>query len=103
MQVPLIAHEIGRYSVYPDLTETSKYIGVLKPLDFMVVKNDLEKKRLLDKAPDHLMASGKLAAISHKEEIEHALKADGTSGFRLLDLRNSPEQGTALVELLNVF
>ena len=48
----------------------------------MAVKNDLEKKKLLDKAPDYLMASGKLAAILYKEEIERALKTDGISGFQ---------------------
>ena len=103
IQVPLITHEIGQYSVYPDLTEISKYTGVLKPLNFMAVKNDLEKKKLLDKAPDYLMASGKLAAILYKEEIERALKTDGISGFQLLDLHDFPGQGTALVGLLNAF
>lgn len=103
MQVPLITHEIGQYSVYPDLTEIPKYTGVLKPLNFMAVKNDLEKKGLLDKASKYLMASGKLAAILYKEEIERALKTDGISGFQLLDLHDFPGQGTALVGLLNAF
>lgn len=103
MKVPLITHEIGQYSVYPDLTEIPKYTGVLKPLNFMAIKNDLEKKGLLHKAPDYLMASGKLAAILYKEEIERALKTAGISGFQLLDLHDFPGQGTALVGLLNAF
>ena len=49
------------------------------------------------------MASGKLAAILYKEEIERALKTDGISGFQLLDLHDFPGQGTALVGLLNAF
>lgn len=101
--VPIITHEIGQYSVYPDLTEIPKYTGVLKPLNFMAVKNDLEKKGLLDKAPSYLEASGKLAAILYKEEIERALKTKGISGFQLLDLHDFPGQGTALVGLLNAF
>lgn len=103
MNVPLITHEIGQYSVYPDLTEIPKYTGILKPLNFMAIKNDLEKKGLLDKAPHYLMASGKLAAILYKEEIERALKTAGISGFQLLDLHDFPGQGTALVGLLNAF
>lgn len=103
MKVPLITHEIGQYSVFPDLTEIPKYTGVLKPVNFMAVKNDLEKKGLLDKAPKYLMASGKLAALLYKEEIERALKTDGISGFQLLDLHDFPGQGTALVGLLNAF
>ena len=41
--------------------------------------------------------------ILYKEEIEHALKTPGISGFQLLDLHDFPGQGTALVGLLNAF
>lgn len=103
MEVPLVTHEVGQYSVYPDLTEIPKYTGTLLPLNFMAVKNDLEKKGLIDKASQYLQASGKLAAILYKEEIERALKTPGISGFQLLDLHDFPGQGTALVGLLNAF
>lgn len=103
MEVPLVTHEVGQYSVYPDLTEIPKYTGTLMPLNFMAVKEDLEKKGLIDKAPQYLQASGKLAAILYKEEIERALKTSGISGFQLLDLHDFPGQGTALVGLLNAF
>lgn len=103
MEVPLVTHEVGQYSVYPDLTEILKYTGTLLPLNFIAVKNDLEKKGLTDKAPQYLQASGKLAAILYKEEIERALKTPGISGFQLLDLHDFPGQGTALVGLLNAF
>lgn len=63
----------------------------------------MEKKGLIDKAPQYLQASGKLAAILYKEEIERALKTPGISGFQLLDLHDFPGQGTALVGLLNAF
>ncbi|MFI3286589.1 MAG: glycoside hydrolase family 2 TIM barrel-domain containing protein [Rikenellaceae bacterium] len=101
--IPLITHEIGQYSVYPDLTEIEKYTGVLEPLNFIAVKQDLEKKGRVDKAADYLKASGELAEILYKEEIERALKTDGISGFQLLDLHDFPGQGTALVGLLNAF
>lgn len=103
MQVPLVTHEVGQYSVYPDLTEIPKYTGTLIPLNFMAVKQDLERKGLIEKAPLYLQASGKLAAILYKEEIERALKTPGISGFQLLDLHDFPGQGTALVGLLNAF
>lgn len=103
LQVPLVTHEIGQYSVYPNLNEIDKYTGVLEPVNFIAVKNDLEKKGLLHLANDYLMASGKLAKILYKEEIERALKTDGISGFQLLDLHDFPGQGTALVGLLDVF
>ncbi len=101
--VPLITHEIGQYAVYPKIDEISKYTGVLEPLNFMAVKEDLERKGLINKAADYTKASGKLAAILYKEEIERALKTAGISGFQLLDLHDFPGQGTALVGLLDAF
>lgn len=103
MNVPLITHEIGQYSVYPDLKEIERYTGVLEPLNFMAVRDDLKRKGLLSEAENYLQASGHLAALLYKEEIERALKTDGISGFQLLDLHDFPGQGTALVGLLNAF
>lgn len=101
--VPLISHEIGQYSVYPNIREIDKYTGVLDPLNFKAIRNDLQKKGLLHKADDYLKASGKLAAILYKEEMERAMKTPQQSGFQLLDLHDFPGQGTALVGLLDAF
>lgn len=101
--VPLISHEIGQYSVYPDLTEIEKYNGNLLPLNFIAIKNDLRKKGLLQLSPSFLQASGKFASLLYKEEIERALKTKGFDGFQLLQLQDFPGQGTALVGLLNAF
>lgn len=103
MTVPLITHEIGQYAVYPKIDEISKYTGVLDPINFKSVKEDLERKGLINKAADYTKASGKLAVILYKEEIERALKTAGISGFQLLDLHDFPGQGTALVGLLDAF
>ncbi|PXY47401.1 glycoside hydrolase family 2 [Flavobacterium hydrophilum] len=103
MTVPLVTHEIGQYAVYPKIDEISKYTGVLEPINFKSVKEDLEHKGLINKAADYTKASGKLAVILYKEEIERALKTAGISGFQLLDLHDFPGQGTALVGLLDAF
>ncbi len=103
LNVPLITHEIGQYSVYPDMSEIDKYTGVLQPLNFLAVKKDLQEKGMYDLAPEFTNATGKFATILYKEEIERALKTDGVSGFQLLDLRDFPGQGTALVGVLNAF
>lgn len=103
IKVPLISHEIGQYSVYPDMSEIPKYTGVLEPLNFIAIKQDLEKKGMLELAPDFTQASGKLAAMLYKEEIERALKTPSFDGFQLLQLQDFPGQGTALVGLLNAF
>jgi hypothetical protein len=103
LPVPLITHEIGQYSVFPSMKEIEKYQGVLDPVNFKAVRKDLEDKGLLHLAEDYLMSSGKLAMLLYKEEIERALKTEGISGFQLLDLRDFPGQGTALVGLLDAF
>ncbi|WP_290567835.1 sugar-binding domain-containing protein [Leeuwenhoekiella sp. UBA6783] len=103
IETPLISHEIGQYSVYPDISEIEKYTGVLQPLNFIAIKNDLEDKKLLSLAPEFTKASGKLAAMLYKEEIERALKTPAFDGFQLLQLQDFPGQGTALVGLLNAF
>ena len=101
--VPLVSHEIGQYAVYPRLSEIDKYTGTLLPLNFMAVRDDMARKGLLPQAEAWTQASGKLAEILYKEEIERALKTPGFSGFQLLDLHDFPGQGTALVGLLDAF
>lgn len=101
--VPVITHEIGQYSVFPNMEEIKKYTGVLDPLNFKAIRKDLEKKGLLPLAEQFLLASGKHAANLYKEEIERALKTKGLTGFQLLDLHDFPGQGTALIGILDAF
>jgi len=103
LPVPIITHEIGQYSVYPNLNEINKYTGVLDPLNFKAIKNDLQRKGLLSLANQFTLASGKFSANLYKEEIERALKTKGMSGFELLDLHDFPGQGTALIGILDAF
>ena len=100
---PLISHEIGQYSVYPDMSEIQKYTGTLDPLNFKAIRNDLEKKDLIDRSELYTQASGRFAARLYKEEIERAMKTPGFSGFQLLGLQDFSGQGTALVGLVNAF
>ena len=86
-----------------DGKEIDKYTGNLMPLNFKAVAADLKKKGRLHLAEGNLMASGKLATILYKEEIERALKTPGFSGFQLLDLHDFPGQGTALVGIIDAF
>jgi hypothetical protein len=103
VEIPLISHEIGQYSVYPNISEIEKYTGVLSPINFMAVKKDLEAKGRLEMAEKYTEATGKFATILYKEEIERAYKTAGLSGFQLLDLHDFPGQGTALVGVLDAF
>jgi hypothetical protein len=103
VSVPLVSHEIGQYAVYPDLREIQRYTGSLVPLNFIAIRDDLERKGLLSLAEQFTAASGRFAALLYKEEIERALRTPQLDGFQLLQLQDFPGQGTALVGLLNAF
>jgi hypothetical protein len=103
LPVPLIVHEMGQYSVYPDMKEIDKYTGVLDPLNFKAIRNDLKRKDMLGLSTSFTQASGKFSARLYKEEIERVLRTPGTSGFQLLDLHDFPGQGTALIGILDAF
>lgn len=103
VKVPLVSHEIGQYAVYPNLGEIEKYTGVLDPLNFKAIRNDLEAKGLIDRAPAYLDATARFAYRLYKEEMERAMKTPGFSGVQLLGIQDFPGQGTALVGLIDAF
>lgn len=101
--VPLIGHETGQFQVYPDFRDIPKFTGVLRARNYEIFRERLEKSGMLDQAQDFVRASGALAAICYREDIEAALRTPGFGGFQLLDIMDFPGQGTALVGMLNVF
>lgn len=103
LTIPVVSHEIAEYQSAPDFREIDKYTGVLRARNIEAFKKRLEAAGLLDQAPDFLRASGALAVICYREDIEAALRTRGFGGFQLLDLMDFPGQGTALVGILNSF
>jgi hypothetical protein len=100
---PVVSHEIGQWCVYPNFDEIPKYTGYLKPRNFEIFRESLERHGMLDQARDFLFASGRLQTLGYKEDIESALRTSGMAGFQLLDLHDFPGQGTALVGVLDPF
>ncbi|MBI2302911.1 MAG: hypothetical protein HYU66_28730, partial [Armatimonadetes bacterium] len=101
--VPVVSHEVGQWTFYPDLAEIPKYDGVLEARNFHRIRDDLAKKGLLERAPAFTMASGRWSAELYKEEIEVLLRTPGHGGFQLLDLHDFPGQGTSLIGILDPF
>lgn len=101
--VPIISHELGQWSFYPDFREIEKYKGIWWPRNLEIFKDCLKKKGMFSQAHDFLIASGKLSSILYKEEMERALRTPHLGGFQILDLRDYAAQGSALVGLLNSF
>lgn len=100
---PVVSHEIGQWCVYPNFQEIPKYDGVLKATNFEIFRDSLQERGLLHLADDFVSASGRLQALCYKADIEAALRTSGFGGFQLLDLRDFPGQGTALVGILDPF
>lgn len=101
--MPIVSHEVGQYSVYPDIEEIDEYSGVLRPINLDAIRNDLELNDMQKYAKDFTMGSGKLAVQLYKDEIEAALRTEGFGGFQLLDLHDFPGQSTATIGILNSF
>jgi hypothetical protein len=99
----VIGHEIGQYTVYPNFNEISKYTGVMRARNFEQFRNKLASAGMIDQADAFFRASGRLAALCYREEIEAALRTPGFGGFQILDLQDFPGQGTALVGILDAF
>ncbi|TVP53351.1 MAG: beta-galactosidase [Mongoliibacter sp.] len=101
--MPIVSHEMGQWCVFPNFKEVSKYTGVLKPKNFEIFQESLDKNRLGHLADSLLLASGKLQTLCYKADIEAALRTKDFGGFQLLDLHDFPGQGTALVGVLDAF
>lgn len=100
---PLISHEAGNYQVYPTFAEIESYTGILRPLNLEIFRERLSRAGMLDQAGDFFRASGALATINYRAEIETYLRTPKMGGFQLLDLQDYPGQGTALVGILDAF
>jgi len=100
---PLIGHEIGQWTYYPNLDEIRKYTGVLQAKNFEIVAADLTKKGMRDEARQFLEATGKHAILLYKDEIESIVRTRGYAGFSLLDLHDYPGTGMALIGFLDPF
>ena len=100
---PVISHEIGQYTFYPNFDETDKYTGVLKARNFEVFKERLRDKGIEEHWKEFYDAAGRLAVACYKEELEAAARTEKLSGYQILDIQDFTGQGTALVGILDAF
>ncbi len=100
-EVPVISHEVGQFQTYPDYSDLGHFSGVMKPYNFVIAREKLEKAGLGDLAHDYFASSGAFAVACYKDDIETALRSKELAGFQLLDLKDYTGQGTALVGMLN--
>lgn len=101
--MPVIFDEIGQWSAYPNLADTMKYSGYLKPKNYKIFDDFNSKNHLSKQAGIFVLASGKLQVLCYKSEIEACLRTENLSGFQLFSLTDYPGQGTSPVGVLDVF
>lgn len=103
IEIPFVSHEIGQFQQYPDFDQIEKYTGVFEARNLEIAKNSLESKGMLDQNKEFAVASGKLAAICYRAEVEAALRTSNMGGYELLGLQDFSGQGSALVGILDAF
>ncbi|MFY0654016.1 MAG: beta-galactosidase [Cyclobacteriaceae bacterium] len=103
VNVPVIGHETGQFQISPDFNDIPKFTGVTRARNYEIFRERLKKANMLDQSDDFVNASGKLAVICYREDIEAALRTPDFAGIQLLDIQDFPGQGTALVGILNAF
>lgn len=101
MDIPIIAHEIGQWPVYPSWKEIEKYSGVLKARNFEEFKAVAEKNGIVDQDEDFRRASGALNQIMYKYETESFLRTASCAGVQLLSMQDYQGQGEALIGWLD--
>lgn len=102
-RLPIIGHETGQFQSYPDFSQIGKYTGVLHPYNLKEFQRRLDAAGMGDQAVDFARASGAFAMECYKEDIEYFFRTPSMSGFQMLDLKDYPGQGTALVGILDAF
>ncbi|MFK5972939.1 MAG: glycoside hydrolase family 2 TIM barrel-domain containing protein [Flavobacteriaceae bacterium] len=101
MNIPIIAHEIGQWPVYPSWDEIDKYTGVFKARNFEEFKQIAQKNGIADQDENFKRASGALNQIMYKYETESFLRTKSCAGVQLLSMQDYQGQGEALIGWLD--
>jgi len=101
--IPIIAHEIGQWPVYPLWNEIEKYTGVLKARNLQGMYEVAKQNGIEWMNKELHAASGALNQIMYKYEIESFLRTPGCAGLQLLSMQDYQGQGEALVGWLDCF
>lgn len=101
--LPTLGHEIGQWEMYPDFDEIDKYTGTLRAYNYEGYRKSLQEHGMMDQAKDFARASGKFSVLLYKEDIEASMRTWPFAGFQILEARDYPGQGTAIVGWLDAF
>lgn len=98
---PVYSFEVGQYETLPDFDEIVDYRGITRPDNLLVIRERAKQKGILPEWKKRVEATGELALLCYRAEVEAALRTPGFSGISLLGLQDFPGQGTALIGMMN--
>ncbi len=99
---PVFGFEVGQYEILPDFDELKDFKGVTRADNISVVRDRVRKLGITDQEwKKRVNATGEIALLSYREEVEAVMRTKSMSGLSLLGLQDFPGQGTALVGMLN--
>lgn len=101
--LPIIAHELGQYPIYPLWSEIDKYSGVLEARNLMELRESARKNGLENMDKKFHQASGALQTLLYKANIEALLRTPSCAGFQMLSMTDYSGQGEALIGWLDSF
>ena len=99
--VPILTHEIGQWTAYPDVSKAARSEDVLEARFLEYFADGLARIGLGHLAGVFTEASGRFQTMLYNAEIETALRTPGLAGFQLLGLADFPGQGFAPVGVVD--
>lgn len=101
-QKPVFGFEVGQFEVLPDFSELSCFCGVTAPGNLRMIQERVKQQGITQACwRRQVEATGELALLAYREEVEAVLRTETMSGLSLLGLQDFPGQGTALVGMMN--
>ena len=103
MDRPLVAHEIGQFSMFFNPREIAKYTGSMKPRNLEAFRAAMEKNGLLDMADSFRKSSAQFQLLLYKRELEQQIATPELAGFQALGLQDFSGQGSTMCGFLDAF
>lgn len=96
--LPVIAHEIGQWPVYPLWDDLLKpFTGTMRPWNLSRHYDTARRKNVVRFQHEYHEASARLNRLIYKEEVESFLRTPSCAGLQLLEVQDYTGQAEALV------
>lgn len=102
-KLPVICHEMGQWTAYPDFSVMKKFTGYLRPGHYRLFLENARRNGLAGLTAELAYASGRNQLRLYREDVEANLRTPELAGFEMLDLHDYLGQGGAFVGLLDAF